>query len=120
MELKTDILPATEFSPQFIQGMVDRMAVSFHKYGKVADAYPVKVQAIASLMDRLRLYARGDTTKGIKPGNTEYLIDAANFAMIEFMHPAHEAAHFTGTDADGSPGRRTYDGLKTAKRNDDL
>ena len=97
--------PDTEFSEKFIQGMLDRMAMSFHKYGKVADAYPFKVNAIASLQDRLRLYANGNPSKGIPPGNIEYLMDAANFAMIEFMCPAHPDAHFEATDDSGSPGR---------------
>jgi len=48
-------------------------------------------------MTRMRKYA--------ETGNTEWLIDAANFAMIEFMHPRHPHAHFTGTDDDASPGR---------------
>jgi hypothetical protein len=89
---------ATEFSEQFVQGMRDRMVVSFYKYGAAADAYPEKVSAVASLSDRLRKYAE---TK-----NTEYLVDAANFAMIEFMHPSVEGAFFAGTDDEGSPGRR--------------
>ncbi|MEZ0060886.1 hypothetical protein ABIF26_006429 [Bradyrhizobium elkanii] len=88
---------ATEFSEQFVQGMRDRMVVSFYKYGKVADAAG-KVNMVASLTDRLRKYAE---TK-----NTEFLIDAANFAMIEFMFPSVEGAFFAGTDDDQSPGRR--------------
>lgn len=88
----------SEFSEPFVQGMRDRMVVSFYKYGPVADAYPHKVNAITSLTDRLRKYAE---TK-----NTEFLIDAANFAMIEFMHPSIEGAFFAGTDDDQSPGRR--------------
>ena len=87
----------TEFSSKFVEGMKNRMIVSFYKYGHVSEAYPDKVQAIASLQDRLREYA--------KTGNTELLIDAANFAMIEFMHPAHPDAFFAGTDDDASPGR---------------
>lgn len=88
---------ATEFSEPFVQGMRDRMVVSFYKYGHVADA-PGKVNMITSLTDRLRKYAE---TK-----NTEFLIDAANFAMIEFMFPSIEGAFFAGTDDDQSPGRR--------------
>lgn len=89
---------ATEFSDPFVQGMRDRMVVSFYKYGPVAAAYPHKVNAVTSLTDRLRKYAE---TK-----NTEFLIDAANFAMIEFMHPSVDGAFFAGTDDDQSPGRR--------------
>jgi hypothetical protein len=88
----------TEFSEPFAQAMRDRMVVSFYKYGPLAEAFPHKVSAVASLQDRLRKYAE---TK-----NTEFLIDAANFAMIEFMHPSIEGAAFAGTDDDQSPGRR--------------
>ncbi len=87
----------TEVSEDFIQGMRNRMEVSFHKYGPVADAYPHKVDALASLGVRLQKYA--------ETGNTEWLMDVANFAMIEYMHPRHPAAHFQGTDDDASPGR---------------
>jgi len=92
------------------------MDVSFYKYGPVAAAYPHKVDAIGSLMQRLRLYANGDDAKGIKPGNTEYLMDAANFAMIEFMYPRHPDAYFKGTDDDASPGRMSLETGAADKR----
>jgi hypothetical protein len=114
-------VPDSEFCPQFVEGMKARMDVSFYKYGLVADAYPDKVNAIDSLMARLRLYAVGDEKKGIKPGNTEYLVDVANFAMIEFMHPRHPDAHFQGTDDDGSPGRvSTRTGKLDKRDNQDI
>jgi hypothetical protein len=31
-------------------------------------------------------------------GNTEHLVDVANYMMIEFMYPKHPQAHFKGTD----------------------
>lgn len=93
-----DKILSTEFSEEFIKGMRDRMIVSYYKYGPLLNAFPHKVSAIASLTDRLRKYAE---TK-----NIEFLIDAANFAMIEFMHPSIEGAFFAGTDDDQSPGRR--------------
>jgi hypothetical protein len=107
-----DWLPPSEFSEKFVEYMRNRMAVSFHKYGPVADAYPAKVDAVASLMKRLERYA--------ETGNTEWLVDAANFAMIEFMHPRHENAHFAGTDSDASPGRVSAGGKQTWKKNEDL
>ena len=94
----TDKILETQFSEVFIEGMRQRMIVSFYKYGSINDAYPHKVNALTSLTDRLRKYAE---TK-----NTEFLIDAANFAMIEFMLPSIEGAFFAGTDDDQSPGRR--------------
>ncbi len=105
-------LPPTEFSEQFTTYMQNRMAVSFHKYGPVANAYPVKVDAIESLKKRLDKYA--------ETGNTEWLVDVANFAMIEFMHPRHPAAHFEGTDSHASPGRVTVEGKTTRRANDEI
>lgn len=94
-------IPTSEYSLEFIEGMKTRMAVSFYKYGAIADAYPHKVSALESLHKRLDKYM--DT------GNTEFLIDAANFAMIEFMLPSHPDAHFRPTDSNESPGRCAYD-----------
>lgn len=88
----------TEFSKPFVTHMQNAMVVSFYKYGHLAEAYPHKVDAIGSLTERLRKYA--------ETGNTEYMVDVANFAMIEFMHPRHPNAFFEGTDDSGSPGRR--------------
>jgi hypothetical protein len=107
--------PETEFSTTFAQGMADRMAVSFFKYGLVAEAYPKKVNAIESLKTRLDLYLNGGEVKGVNigAGNTEYLMDVANFAMIEFMHPKHPKAFFKPTDSNGSPGRNWNDGEVT-------
>lgn len=90
-------VPETEFSGQFVQGMADRMGLSFFKYGAVAEAYPARVDAIKSLRQRIDKYA--------ETGNTEWLIDVANFAMIEFLRPRHTRAHFKSTDSDASPGR---------------
>ena len=101
----TDPACVGEVSEFFLDGMRSRMAVSRYKYGLVADAYPEKVNALASIAARFDRYLNGDPAKGIAPGNAEWLIDVANFAMIEFMHPSHPTAHFVGTDADQSPGR---------------
>jgi len=106
-------VPDTEVSEPFIQGMRDRMAVSFYKYGPVAAAYPSHANAIKSLQERLKKYA--------KDGNTEWLMDVANFAMIEFMRPAHPKAHYAPTDSHASPGRvNRWTGKATAVRNEDL
>lgn len=101
-----DEVPGSEFSPSFVQGMYDRMGMSYIKYGRVAEAYPEKVDAIASLRVRLERYA--------ETGNTEWLMDVANFAMIEFMRPRHPKAHFKTTDSHESPGREWF-GATSAK-----
>ena len=96
----------SEFSESFQRRMRQAMSVSYHKYGPVAEAYPHKVDAIASLRKRLHLYE--------ETGNAEYLVDVANFAMIEFMHPAHEAYHDKLTD--GGEGRRWHAGGPASER----
>jgi hypothetical protein len=89
--------------------MDDRMGVSYCKYGPVADAYPHRVDALASLRKRLEKYEAD--------GNTEWLMDVANFAMIEFMHPRHPRAHFKATDSAESPGRVWNSGAVTDSAN---
>jgi len=103
-----DKILSTEFSERFIDLMKNAMTVSFYKYGPISDGFPHKVDAVSSLMMRLEKYA--------ETGNTEYLVDVANFAMIEFMLPRHPDAHFEGTDDAGSPGRRTVRSGRVDKR----
>ncbi len=93
---------AHSFSERFADGMRARMVVSHHKYGHLADAYPEKIDSLRCLRERLARYE--------ETGNAEWLIDTANFAMIEFMHPSHPLAHFRPTDSDESPGLVTQDG----------
>src|SRR5581483_3864027 len=83
-------------SREFLQGMVNRMIVSHHKYGDLTKNYPHNVDSIASLKKRLKLYQQ--------TGNTEWLLDVANQAMIEFMRPRHRKAHFRATSSQESPG----------------
>lgn len=92
-----DNVPFSEFDIRFVQGMADRMSTSYFKYGLVTDAYPTRVNAVESLKRRLDRYETD--------GNTEWLMDVANFAMIEFMRPRHSAAHYNPTDSNQSPGR---------------
>ena len=105
---------ASEFSEAFVGGMRDRMIVSFYKYGPVANAYPSKISALESLNQRIEKY--------LNTGNTEFLIDAANIAMIEYRFPSHPNAHFRATDSAESPGRASYDSSfeGTQKSNEEL
>ncbi len=102
----------SESSPEFLQGMINRMDVSFLKYGAVRDAFPFKVNALDSLKQRLKAYQ--------ETGNTEYLMDAANFALIEWMCPSHEKAFFKATDSDGSTGRVWHSGPRKGERDKNL
>jgi hypothetical protein len=68
------------------------MVVSYYKYGAIKDNYKIykTIDAIGSLEKRLERYK--------ETGNTEFLADIANFAMIEYMYPQHPDAHYNATD----------------------
>lgn len=108
-QAKIDAILKTQISEQFIKGMIARMEMSYFKYGDVKEAYPHRFDALASLQQRLAKYS--------ETGNTEFLIDAANFAMIEFMLPRKVDAFFEPTDSDQSPGRMTVHGIETDREN---
>lgn len=87
----SDILK-TEWSYKFEELMKQAMIMSYHKYGALRKNHSKEnnhMDAIANLKKRLEKYE--------ETGNTEFLVDVANFAMIEFVHPQHENAHFKGT-----------------------
>lgn len=88
----------SSYWPQWYEMMRNRMTVSGVKYGGVplSDAYPLKVDALKSLQQRLDKYH--------ETHNTELLIDAANFALIEATCPRYPDATFRSTDSDESPG----------------
>lgn len=96
--------PESEVSHDFFQYMINRMVTSYHKYGPVAEA--TTVDCMSSAWQRMAKYHQ--------TGNTEWLVDAANFLMMEFMkHPDG----FRATDSDESIGRVRVDGEVNAGRN---
>ena len=94
-ETRTEIL-TRDWSAEFIELMKNRIVTSHYKYGWVSLNYPELVQAVKSIQTRLDKY--------LETGNTEWLVDIANFSMIEFMYPSIPNAHFRGTDSSESPG----------------
>lgn len=89
---------STEYSERFDKIRKNAMAMSYYRYGPMRENYNRNktVDAIKSLEKRLDKYK--------ETGNTEFLADIANFAMIEFMYPQHEQAHYKATDSSESPG----------------
>lgn len=71
--MSTQQVPASEFFPEFVQGMKDRMSMSYFKYGPVRKAYPDRFDAVEDLKKRLEKYEL--------TGNTEWLMDVANFCL---------------------------------------
>lgn len=99
------------FSPQFIQHMVNAMIFAHHKYHstpkeKLTFLHKTKqhdkINALGNLQTRIEKY--------VADGNTEWLVDVANMAMIEFMFPSHPKAHFRPTGSEESPGLVDYEG----------
>jgi hypothetical protein len=64
------------------------------RYGPSRKAAP-HYDYVKNAIVRLREYER--------TGNTEFLVDAANFALLEYACPSHPDAHFRATDHDESP-----------------
>jgi hypothetical protein len=91
-------LPESEFSDHFVHLMMNRMGMSYYKYGPCHRAFPKLVDALATMEKYVELYKQ--------TGNRERLVDAANYLMIEFMYPRHPDAHFTPTESKDSPGRK--------------
>jgi hypothetical protein len=94
MKSKEEVLK-TEYLERFDDLRKNRMYISHFKYGHIKEnAINKNVDYIASLEKRLKAYK--------ETGNTEFLADVANFAMIEFMYPQHLEAHYN--DISESPG----------------
>lgn len=90
--MSADVLK-TEYSERFDNLRKAAMEVSYYKYGPLRDNYKTNksMDSIANLKKRLEAYE--DT------GNTEFLVDVANFAMIEFMYPQRPGAFYKPTDS---------------------
>lgn len=84
------------YSKKFVEGMKNRITTSHYKYGRADKTYPELAQALECAKERIQEYE--------KTKNTEYLIDAANFCMLEFMYPCLENAKFEPADSDKSIG----------------
>ena len=87
----------TEYSNKFDELRKNRVELSYYKYGPVKENYSKhRIDALKSLDLCIKKYN--------ETGNTEYLCDAANYLMFEFMYPQKEGAHFKATDSSGSAG----------------
>ena len=85
-----------DFSEEFVTKMKNAIETSHYKYGWMSKTYPELAQAYKCIRERLELYE--------KTHNKEYLVDIANFAMIEFKYPSFKDSKYEPTDSDKSPG----------------
>jgi hypothetical protein len=99
-------IPDEEVQPEFLQGMVNRRMQGYLKYGSLFTASAKTRSAYVENIDvRVKKY--------LETGNTEWLMDAAVFAWLEFTTPSHEKAHFRATGDSESPGAVLRDGTVT-------
>lgn len=86
-----------EYSDKFDELRRNRIEVGFYKYGPAHRNYSSgNIQALPSMELCVEKYK--------ETGNTEFLVDAANYLMLEFMYPKHVSAHFRATDSNESAG----------------
>lgn len=81
----------TEYSLKFDELRKKAMITSYHKYGPMKENYDTYkcMDSIGNIEKRLQKYK--------ETGNTEFLVDVANFAMIEFMYPSLSGAKYEAT-----------------------
>ena len=94
-DTREDILKR-DFSEEFILKMKNAIEMSHYKYGWASKTYPELAQAIKCVQERLDMYE--------KTHNKDYLIDIANFAMLEYLYPSYEDSKYIPTDSADSPG----------------
>lgn len=86
-----------EYSEEFDRLRRNRVEVSYYKYGPVRRNFATgNVQAIPTMDLCVKKYQ--------ETGNKEYLLDAANYLMFEYMFPQHPKAHFRATGSEESAG----------------
>lgn len=86
-----------EYSEEFDRLRKNRVETSYYKYGPARKNFANgNVQAIPTMELCIRKYR--------ETGNREYLLDAANYLMFEYMYPQHPKAHFRATSSEESAG----------------
>jgi hypothetical protein len=98
-----------EVNSTFIERMARAMITSYFKYGPVYTNYktdPPLLDAVANIKTRLEKFE--------STGNTDFLVDVANFAMIAATYPCHPNWHYIATDtgACDTVGQGVYEMLR--------
>lgn len=95
MNSRNEILDK-EYSVEFDEKRKNAILVSYHKYGPSKENFKEgMVDAIGSLKKNLKKFE--------ETGNTEYLIDVANYAMFRYMYPQGNES-YRPTDSNESAG----------------
>ena len=87
--IKLEELEKSEWSDEFELLMRNRLLFGAFRYGLFKNAEP-NIELIKDVIRRIKEY--------IKTGNQEFLVDAANLCMCEFITPSVSNAHFLSID----------------------
>lgn len=110
-----DSVPEDQIEVPFIQGMINRMCFGFYNYGHARRKHD-RPDNIKNMLIRLIKYVgftrvqqalaelKSNFGSEYGSGNIEFLMDEANYAMMEFMVPSHPEAHLRPTESHESPG----------------
>lgn len=93
-----EMIWANEYSERVDELRKNRVKMSFYKYGSAKDNF-----TLAGGVDAVKTHELC-VKKYQETGNAEYLLDAMNYLMFEFMYPKKEGAHFKATDSSESAG----------------
>lgn len=83
-------LSKTETNELFFQLMRNRLIIGAFRYGLMKNKDKGAYDLLEALKRKLGNY--------IATGNLEYLVDAANYLLLEFTFPHVNNAHFNATD----------------------
>jgi len=85
-----DELRLTEWSPEFEQLMRNRLIMGSIRYQRFNHPDKPKYVRLGAIQKKFNLY--------LDTGNTELLVDIANYCLLEFVFGEHPYKHFHATD----------------------
>lgn len=108
--LKNEIL-SREYSKDIDLKRQDLVIQSYFKYGPAKHNFGEHL--VKALPTMSQCVCKYDETH-----NKEYLLDAMNYLMFEYMYPSYDDAYFKHTDSDGSAGidGMSYNQIKEASK----
>lgn len=83
-------LRKTQWNSEFENLMRNRMVFGAFRYGTLEENAGRRWDFLASINRRLDAY--------FETGNTENLVDVANYCLVEFTNPQHPDHHFRSVD----------------------
>lgn len=93
-------LQASEWSRGFEAIMRSRLIMGSLRYGRMGSPQKPRYSYVKDMKRRIRLYEES--------GNTEYLADVANNAMLEFVDGYHPKKHFASKEPEKHEGFKSY------------